>query len=60
MSNDGMTVLFWLFIGVLGMFVGSLVGVYLDNGSISPDCWIGLAIVWGLPICGCCIGDVDV
>lgn len=41
------------------MFIGGLVGIYLDNGSISPDCWIGLCIVWGIPLGGCVCIDGD-
>ena len=51
-------VVFWLFVGALGMFIGGLVGIYFDNGSISPDCWIGLCIVWGLPLLAVTGGEV--
>ena len=56
--NSSAEFFFWLFIGALGMFIGGLVGIYLDNGSISPDCWIGLAVVWGMPIFIVSGGDI--
>lgn len=47
----------WLIIGVIGMFIGGIVGE-ISYSEFSPWCWYGLCVVWGLPIVGMAGGEI--
>jgi uncharacterized membrane protein YeaQ/YmgE (transglycosylase-associated protein family) len=48
----------YMILGVIGYLVGGWVGVTWYE-TWNPTCWYGLAIVWGIPFCGCTVGVLD-
>jgi hypothetical protein len=46
---------FWamVILGIIGFIIGGIYGHYWDGG-FSPDCWYGLLIGIGAPICVSC------